>query len=480
MRQTFNLLMLGVVAAAVVSCSKNNGTDNPNPTPSGSDTLSGAITADRTLSANKVYYISGPVFVKNNATLKIEAGTVIKAIKNNNNKAVLVITRGSKLNAEGTAAKPIVFTSNQAPGQRNPGDWGGVVLAGKAKVNTAYNGVPNQRLLEGFDVTDIAKYGGDLIGGGGTTPDDADNSGVLKYVRIEFSGIALSAQPNSELNGLSFIAVGSGTVVENVQVSFSGDDSFEWWGGTVNAKNLIAFRGLDDDFDTDNGYRGNVQFGLSVRDKDLSDWALSGGASNGFESDNEDPVPATLSQPITAPTFSNMTFLGPTAITGAVLPNNNAFKRAAHLRRGTQLSVFNSVFASFPDAGIFIDGALSQGFFDNGDMQIKNNIVAAFPTGKYLTTNPATWDIIGKLVNATFKNDASITTVADLKLANLASLTTVDARPVAGSPLLNKAEFTSAKISGTFFKKVTYAGAFDVNDTWAQGWTNWDPNNTNY
>lgn len=477
MKQKFNFLMLAVLVAGVVSCSKDNGSTTP-PNNNGSDTLKGAITADLTLQGNKVYYISGPVFVKSGVTLTIGAGAVIKAIKDNSNKAVLIVTRGAKIMAAGTAAAPIVFTSNQAAGQRNAGDWGGVVIAGKAKVNTTVNGVANQRLLEGFDQLQVAQYGSDIIGGGGATPDDNDNSGVLKYVRIEFSGIALSSQSNSELNGLSLIAVGSGTEIDYVQVSYSGDDSFEWWGGTVNAKHLVAYSGLDDDFDTDNGYTGNVQFGLAIRNKDLSDWALQGGSSNGFESDNEDPVPSTLSLPLTAPVFSNITILGPTAITGAALPSPNAFKRAAHIRRGSQLSLYNSVLASFP-AGIYIDEVQSQGSFDNGDLQIKNTIVAAMPVGQYLTANKS-WAAASKIGAAALKNDTTIASVADLKLANLSSLTAVDARPVAGSPLLNKADFTSTKVNTAFFTKVTYVGALDVNDNWIQGWTNFAPAQANY
>ncbi len=477
MKKALNFLMLSAIIAGAVSCSDDNG-GTPPPNNNGSDTLKGAISANLTLEGNKVYYLSGPTFVKSGVTLTIKPGAVIKAIKDNSNKAVLVITRGAKIMAEGTSSAPIVFTSNQAAGARNAGDWGGVVIAGKAQVNTSYGNIKNQRLLEGFDQLQVAQYGSDIIGGGGASADDADNSGVMKYVRIEYSGIALSSQPNSELNGLSLIAVGSGTTLEYIQVSYSGDDSFEWWGGTVNAKHLIAYSGLDDDFDTDNGYRGNVQFGVSIKNKDLSDWALSGGASNGFESDNEDPVPATLNTPITAPTFSNMTFLGPTAITGATLPTPNAFKRAAHLRRGTQLSVYNSVFAAFP-TGIFIDGTQSAGFFDAGNMEIKNNLIAAMPAGQYLT-GTAPWDAKAKLMAPAFKNDTSIATVAALQLGNLSSLSAADPRPLAGSPLLNKAEFTSTRINNAFFTKVTYAGAFDVNDNWMQGWTNFNPSAANY
>ena len=180
----------------------------------------------------------------------------------------MIITRGAKIEAVGTVDKPIVFTSNMAAGARDRGDWGGLILLGKAKNNKG-NSVP----IEGIsDATDKGKHGG---------TDDADNSGTLKYVRVEYAGIPLS--PDNEINGVTFGSVGSGTTVDYVQVYRSGDDAFEWFGGSVNAKHLLAVGTWDDDFDTDNGYSGKIQFAIAQRIHSIAD--VSG--SNGFESDND-------------------------------------------------------------------------------------------------------------------------------------------------------------------------------------------------
>ena len=227
--------------------------------------VTGEITANTTWDATKIYLLNGYVYVTSGNTLTIPAGTIIKGDKLS--KGTLIIEPGAKINAQGTADKPIIFTSNLAPGLRNLGDWGGLVLCGKAPHNLATG------------VTDITKLpqveGGPRTLTSAITPDPADNSGVLSYVRIEWAGVALA--PNFEINGLSLYAVGSGTKIDHVQVSFANDDSFEWFGGNVNMNYLIAYRGIDDDFDTDNGFSGNVQFGLGVRDLTIADQSGSKG-----------------------------------------------------------------------------------------------------------------------------------------------------------------------------------------------------------
>jgi hypothetical protein len=472
-KSKFNVLAVAALLALAV-ITQSSSCRNEDPVGGGgggttNDTLRGAITSNLTLRGNKTYYISGSVFVKNGASLTIEPGTIIKAIKGT--KAVLVITKNSKIIAEGTAAQPIVFTSNQAVGARNVGDWGGIVLVGNAKVNSSYNGVANRKLLEGFDAAEVATYGADIVGGG---DNDDDNSGVMKYVRIEYSGISLSSTPNSELNGLSFIAVGRGTTIDYVQVSFSGDDSFEWWGGTVNCKHLIAYCGVDDDFDTDNGFTGKVQFGLAVKNPSLSDNA---GASNGFESDNEDPVPAALSTPITAPVFSNITVLGPLAITGATLPTPNYFGRAAHIRRGSRISIFNSVFVGFP-TGITLDGSPTQTSFTNAEMEFRNNVISNMTVGRFITAaSPTTYGAASAIMATALANDTAIS-LSGLGLAGNAALTTLNPTLTSGSPLLNKASFTSTRLAG--LTTVAYAGAFSQGDTWFNTWTELNPQNRNY
>lgn len=306
----------------------------------------GDITVNTTLTSDNVYLLDGWVYVKSGATLTIQAGTIIRGSKAN--KGAIIVEKGAKIIAEGTAANPIIFTSNQSAGSRSYGDWGGIIVLGKAGVNK----------------TDPVVEGGPTSTYGGA--DDDDNSGILKYVRIEFPGVAF--QPDKEINGLTMGGVGRGTQIDYIQVSYSGDDSYEWFGGTVNAKHLIAFRGWDDDFDTDYGYRGMVQFAVSLRDPAVAD---AGSGSNSFESDND--AAGSTDTPFTEAVFSNVSSFGPLVTPGTTINAN--YKRAMHLRRNTRLNIFNSVFAGYA-TGLFIDGSASQGNATNGNLNIRNSVLA--------------------------------------------------------------------------------------------------------
>ena len=258
-------------------------------------TLSGHITSNTTLNASTVYSISGVVYIDSNVTLTIPAGTVLRGNSAVANSSILV-RKGGKLVANGTSTNPIVFTSDKAVGSRGLGDWGGIMMLGQAVSNQGSSNI------EGLADAAEHKFGGS---------NDADNSGSLRYVRIEFGGYVFAQ--NREINGLTMGGVGSGTTIEYVQCSFINDDAFEWFGGTVNAKYLVAYRCLDDDFDTDFGYRGNVQFALSVKDPAIGDnsYSLPSGSSTseGFESDNDANGSSVF--PRTSATFSNVTLIGP-------------------------------------------------------------------------------------------------------------------------------------------------------------------------
>ena len=265
------------------------------PYPAATTTISANITTNTTWTSGNTYLLVGNISVTPGKTLTIQPGTVIRGDKAS--KACLIITKGAKINAQGTVTNPIVFTSNE--NSRNPADWGGIVILGNGIINTPCSTCPtspNSNFIEGF-ATQLPEtaYGGN---------NNTESSGTMSYCRIEFAGVALSTTPNSELNGLTMGGVGSGTKIDHIQVSFGGDDAFEWFGGAVDAKYLIAFRGLDDDFDTDYGYAGRIQFGLVVRDKDISDAA---GDSNGFESDNSGGTGLNR-LPITKTIFSNTLF----------------------------------------------------------------------------------------------------------------------------------------------------------------------------
>lgn len=315
--------------------------------PAPTQTITGSITS-QTWSPSNTYLLSGNVSVASGSTLTILPGTVIRGDKNS--KACLIITKGAQINAQGTVTNPIVFTSNES--SRNPADWGGVVILGNGIINTACSTCPtnpNSNFIEGF-ATQLPEtaYGGN---------NNTESSGIMSYCRIEFAGVALSTTPNSELNGLTMGGVGSGTQIDHIQVSFGGDDSFEWFGGSVDAKYLISFRGLDDDFDTDYGYSGRVQFGLVVRDKDISDAA---GDSNGFESDNSGGTGLNR-LPITKAIFSNMTVIGPKRDGTVALPVGEKFERGIFTRRNTAISIHNSIILGW-EKGWHVSG---QPAFDN-------------------------------------------------------------------------------------------------------------------
>ncbi|MFN9111019.1 MAG: hypothetical protein ACK5XN_13225, partial [Bacteroidota bacterium] len=333
-------------------------------------TVTGTITTNTTWTASNTYLISGLVYVAAGVTLTIEPGTVIRGDASIANSS-LIITKNAKLIAEGTLSNPIVFTSSKDAGSRGVGDWGGLIILGRASLNRP-GGVAN---IEGIAVTSNTEYGG------GASPNDDDNSGVLKYVRVEFGGYVFAT--DQEINGITFGAVGRGTTVDYVQVSYTNDDAFEWFGGTVNCAHLVAYRNLDDTWDTDFGYSGSVQFALGVRDPNISDQS-SGSTSEGFESDNDGP--GSSNTPQTRALFSNVTEIGP--FRGTVLsswPSTYKFRRAARIRRNTGLRLFNSILTDYP-YGVFMDGSAVRANLQTGVTKFKNNLVA----GCFLATEPGT------------------------------------------------------------------------------------------
>lgn len=419
------------------------------------------------------YLLKGWIYVANGSELTIEPGTIIKGDKET--QASLIVEPGGKLIAQGTKEAPIVFTSEQPQGQRKPGDWGGLIVCGNAKNN---QGVQQ---IEGGPRT---KHGGD---------NDADNSGVLSYVRVEFAGYPF--QKDKEINGITFASIGSGTQVDHLQVSYSNDDSYEWFGGSVNAKYLVAYSGWDDDFDTDNGYSGNVQYGLVVRNPRLADTSQS----NGFESDN--CADGAEVSPFTTATFSNITFIGPKAYEGFqntsdyinggdFFPNNGSslgkFQAAMQICRSSHLACFNSVAVGYP-IGLIIDGEKGNTvqFAKEGNLKLQQIIFAgmdAVGTDKNKQYNDLPYEE-GKPYS--FSHEYFLNQPGNLVLEQCGDLLLTDARnvgapylPQAGSPVLNAAAWTDAALSS--FDKVDYVGAFGTDDQWLEGWTNFDPNHTAY
>lgn len=428
--------------------------------------LKGDITSDITLTADKKYKIEGFVFVKDGATLHIEPGTVIMGDKRS--KATLVITRSGRIEANGTASNPIVFTSEFEPGLRNAGDWGGVVLLGNAPVNVDGG---EAKVEGGVTPTDAAKEK-EYIWYGGT--ESGHSSGSMQYVRIEFAGIALS--PDNEINSLTMGGVGSGTRISHIQVYRAGDDAFEWFGGTVNCDHLIATYTVDDDFDSDLGYSGRVQFGLIQRAKNIAD--VSG--SNGFESDNNGN--GTSASPQTSAIFSNITVVGP--YEGNTFSGISAnYQHAAQIRRNSSISIHNSIFTGFP-VGLYIDNTKGEPTSANllaGSLQYQNNIIAGCKdalktSAPYSLEEMNTWFTASGNVILESTHDAGL---ADpYKFSNTVSTKVgrPDFRLSAGAAALTGASFTG--LSG--FQTVAYRGAFDGTNDWTEGWAEHDADNKSY
>ena len=410
----------------------------------------------QTLTKDNKYLLKGQVFVRENSILTIEPGTIIFGDKGT--KGTLIIDRGGKIIAEGTANEPIVFTSALAPGSRDRGDWGGIVILGKARTNQA------DPVIEG--VTPTVIFGGD---------NDDDNSGILKYVRVEFAGIELT--PNNETNSITLGGVGRGTTMEYCQVSFGGDDGFEWFGGALNAKHLIAFGMWDDCFDVDYGFTGKVQFGLSVRYGSYADQS----GSNIFETDNgpNDNV-TTL---ITTGVFSNITGIGP-RLTNSQSINSN-YQHAIDMRRRTALTIANSVFVGMP-RGIRMNQQSVFDNYSNNSGALLNNYLSApaqtFSVGTGMTANAASVQALWNATNEVNTETDLAIVYAQLGLnqniffgTNTSTGYSSNATfTVTSGSLTSGASFSDSRLTDPFFTTTTYRGAFGATD-WTDGWAEFNP-----
>lgn len=446
-----------LVACAFAACKKEDDNGGINPPPSTVDTLSGSITSDLNLDASKGYVVNGQVFVKNNASLTIPAGTTLSFAKNDDaaNKSSLIITQGSKLNVNGTADKPVVFTSGAAT--KAPGDWGAVVILGKAATNTGTG------YAEGLPPSNDTKYGG--------TAND-DNSGTITYLRVEYAG-GINADAEDEwkvdkVSGLVFASVGSGTSVNHVMVTHSRDDGYQFVGGTVNATHLIGFNNGDDDYDFDLGYTGKLQYLISYRTQLTSDHALR---ANGFESYN-DEVP-TLNAPLTRPVVSNMTVVGPSGMEA----QRTHLNQGVYIRKGTRFVIQNSIVAEYPMGALMVCNKTRPVLINNTGSLFKYNIVHSDSA-----TRTFSWDkdyaVFGDADLKTFalnrtNNNTMVENSADLMLTSLYSDGGPNLTPATGSPALSGANFDGDDYS-SFFEVVPYRGAVGATN-WAasSNWAAW-------
>lgn len=330
----------------------------------------------------------------------------------------LVVNRGSQIFAQGTAAQPIVFTSKQSiegtTGVDSIGQWGGIVLLGRANISncpggTAYGSATCEAQVEGTN----ALYGGNA---------NADNTGIIRYVRVQHSGFQIL--PNNELNGITLAGVGSGTTFEYVQVHNSSDDGFEWFGGNVNSKYLVATGNDDDSFDTDQGFSGSLQFGLVVQRANGGDKMIEASMAS-----------LATGNPRSRPQFSNVTFVGRGA--------NNALV----FNTGTDVNLYNSVVRLTGGTAACLD---------------MDNLPATTGTFRSVFLScPASFD-------ADADDEASIFTNASNVPAGTSTLT---------STFINGANETAVAVTSptglsSHFVLPTYIGGVrDAADTWWQGWT---------
>ncbi|MBL7810690.1 MAG: T9SS type A sorting domain-containing protein [Bacteroidetes bacterium] len=441
--------------------------------PTDTTTLNGAaagtlnITNTLTLDASKVYLLKGLIVVKSGGDLVIPAGTLIRCkadiTASPKNYATVVVERGGQIHINGTEAKPVVFTSYKNTG-RDRGDWGGIALCGKSPNN---QGTDVQ--LEGFN---NVSFDNTLAKGGGTTDDD--NSGSITYCRIEFGGFAF--EPNKEINGLTFNSVGNKTVIDNVQVAFSGDDSYEWFGGSVLCKHLIAYNGTDDDFDTDFGYRGAVQFAIGHKDTSYYDlsYNLPSGASTseGFESDNDAGGSGKL--PLTSAVFSNVTMVGPVPVgstySALSATARNAFRRGIRIRRNSRLSIVNSIFMGYRNFVMFDgDSTLkaagvmdtSSGYSFPKNNLFRNNIIVnttsafgpasttANGLAEVASNNTAYLKHLSNWIKASTNSNRvdPVAYTAGTLLVDPKNPTAPDFKPVTGSPALSGSNFSLDRLN---------------------------------
>ncbi len=415
------------------------------------------ITSNTIWTANNVYTLDGLIFVDSSYTLTIEPGTLIKGklqsnITTGDGASALIVRRGGKIIADGTAQNPIIFTS-ELDDVNNPNDltasdrelWGGLILLGRATTNQP----TTENQIEGIPNTLNARFGGN---------DDNDNSGVLRYVSVRHGGFSISGVSGDEINGVTFGAVGKGTTVEHVEVFANFDDGYEWFGGTVEAKYLVAAFCGDDGFDWDMGFRGKGQFWFAVQG---TDEAGRGGELDGGD-DNETGTPYAI------PLLSNVTWIGAGASSVGVGGDGN--DRALYFRDNSGGKIWNSIVTDFVASSSVVtvedlaSGEDSRSRLEAGELVLQNNIWYGFSKG----------NTIGSVATQDFVQTHLLSNgnqIADPQLNGISRTPNggLDPRPSAGSPA--NSGFVSPP-DAFFFTNVSYLGAFNpIDGIWTEGWT---------
>jgi hypothetical protein len=441
----------------------------------GSVVIGANITSDRTLSRDSIYRLTSFVQVTNGATLRIQDGTRIEGDAG----SALFITRGAKIEARGTAARPIVFTSSRTS-QRRAGDWGGLIIIG--------NGVINRTGAIQIEGTGTGDNNPAQFYGGSGNANNADNSGVLQYVRIEFAGFGPAT--NQELNSLTLAAVGSGTTMDHVQTVYGLDDSFEWFGGAVDGKYLVSYESGDDHFDASEGYVGRNQHLIAFQSTVPTVSPGSGqvsGDPQGFEVDGcQDSSGGTCgtagnnAEPFTTPVFANFTVIGAPA---GVLPAGGGV--GAVIRRGGGGFYVNGVVARWSSSAFSLEGAAVKARLDAGQLVVSNVLMAEnansfLPTSTSGTTTTTRYslDAAQNSLQIFAGTTASLFTAFPATAGTSTTGASFDWSPAAGSPIATggMAAFTGAlqTRAGTYVTPTAYRGAAAPGgEKWWQGWTNY-------
>ena len=450
--------------------------------------LSGSIASNRTLTPDTNYVLRGFVYVNSGATLTINAGTRIVGDTTALGSALFIL-RGARIAANGTEAAPIVFTSQRSAGNRSPGDWGGLVIVGNARGNRSGN-----IIVEGSDGSVVGANPGGVVYTGGTN--DADNSGTMKYVRVEFAGYA--TLQDAELNSFTLAALGSGTTLEYLQSMSGLDDSFEWFGGTVDGKYLVSYESGDDHFDGSEGYRGRNQFLIAFQSTFITPRAGAGAVSadpQSLEIDGCNGGGCTAPSGANAQsagrddglwnmnTFANFTFVGTGSVT---TPANGGVGMV--LRRGTGGHYYNGVVARSARQAISMRDSTTNNRFQVDSLIFKNNYLAENGVQNGGVVFDPTGTNFGQQASFTGRNQinevaASTVTAASLFTALPTTPTngaSFDWSPAPGSPIATgglatvSADPRIAARAGSFITGTAYRGAAAPGG--AKWWANW----TNY
>ncbi|WP_108804903.1 multidrug transporter [Aquimarina sp. Aq107] len=359
MKANIFLLKITVIAMLFAACASDDTSDitiningDGSPVDPTSEVIGGTLTEDLTLESNTEYSLTSALIVPEGFTLTVEPGVVVRAATGSD--VYIAVLQGGIINAEGTSSNPIVFTS--ATSTPNPGDWGGLILLGKAPINSVVGG----------DATSTSEIGG--LPYGGSVVDD--NSGILRYVRIEYSGGAADAA--SENNGFSFYAVGNGTTIEYIQAFEGADDGVEFFGGTVNASFISVVGSQDDSVDWTEGFTGTLT-NVYIEHRQSHDKGIEGDGFNTDIGNNSNPVFWS------APTVTNLT------INGLGSSNEN---EAIRLRAGTRAVFTNVLLEGFAEG------------FDLDDTETGNGV---------LSDETSVTDITFDDITLTLKNDTGTT-----------------------------------------------------------------------